>query len=118
MDEFDFAEVWKQLLPANVQVAAGPIMKEPPPLTSNELASAGSVSPTRLRELQCGRYYAKQALLKLGVEHVELLVAKNRAPAWPNGPPPCTVICASYLSVRPVTIKGWVAVTRNDSSGK
>ena len=85
MDEFDFAEIWKQLLPANVRVAAGPIMGEPPPLTRSELASAGPVSPGRLRELQCSRYYAKQALSKLGVEDVELLVAKNRAPAWPNG---------------------------------
>src|SRR5258707_10770131 len=31
------------------------------------------------------------------------------SPAWPLGPPPETLIRASYLSAVPVTVRGWAA---------
>src|SRR6266436_1591411 len=40
------------------------------------------------------------------------------APAWPVGPPPRTVIRASYLPAVPVTVNGWMATTRSVSVGK
>jgi len=84
MGTFNLTSEWRQLLPRSVHVVAGPLLEQPPPLTPNELASAGSVSAKRLLELQCGRFYAKQALSALGVFDVDLSIGRNRAPIWPN----------------------------------
>jgi 4'-phosphopantetheinyl transferase EntD len=81
---FDLTLEWRQLLPSSVRVAAGPFLEQLPPLTPNELTSAGPVSAKRLRELQCGRFYAKQALLELGISNVDLPIGRNRAPIWPD----------------------------------
>jgi 4'-phosphopantetheinyl transferase EntD len=84
MGTFDLTSEWQRLLPSSVHVASGPLLGQPPPLTPNELASVGSVSTKRLRELQCGRYYAKQALSELGISNVDLPIGRNRAPIWPD----------------------------------
>jgi 4'-phosphopantetheinyl transferase EntD len=84
MGTFDLTSEWRELLPSTVRVVAGPLLKQPPPLTPNELASAGSVSARRLRELQCGRFYAKQALSELGITNVDLPIGRDRAPIWPD----------------------------------
>jgi 4'-phosphopantetheinyl transferase EntD len=84
MGAFDLTSEWRQLLPRSVHVVAGPLLEQPPPLTPNELASAGSVSAKRLLELQCGRFYAKQALSAFGVSDVDLSIGRNRAPIWPD----------------------------------
>jgi 4'-phosphopantetheinyl transferase EntD len=84
MATFDLTSEWRQLLPGSVHVVAGPLLEQSPPLTPNELASAGFVSAKRLRELQCGRFYAKQALSKLGISNVDLPIGRNRAPIWPD----------------------------------
>jgi hypothetical protein len=84
MGIFDLTSEWRQLLPDSVHVVAGPLLEQPPPLTPNELVSAGPVSAKRLRELQCGRFYAKQALSELGVSNVDLPIGRNRAPIWPD----------------------------------
>jgi len=49
------AAAWRDLLPKNVLVCAGPILEEHPALTNRERASAGPVGEERLRELKSGR---------------------------------------------------------------
>ncbi len=76
---------WRELLPPEVCVSAGPILPNASPLTARERASAGSVSEGRLRELENGRAYAKRALAMLGIVRAELLIAPDRSPLWPVG---------------------------------
>jgi 4'-phosphopantetheinyl transferase EntD len=78
-------EAWREILPADVYLAAGPLLKRPKSLTSLERASAGIVDAERMLELECGREYAKRAMQMLGVHCQHLLIGADRAPAWPAG---------------------------------
>ena len=79
-------DAWKELLPQHVCVIDGPYLPElSHPLTQLENASAGIVSAARMRELESGRHYAKQALSKLGLSAADLPISSNRAPLWPKG---------------------------------
>ena len=76
---------WRQLLPEGVAVSAGPHLENPMPLTDAERLSAGDIGVERRRELENGRTYAKQALTLLGFRDVEIPVAADRSPVWPEG---------------------------------
>jgi 4'-phosphopantetheinyl transferase EntD len=78
-------ETWSELLPSNIRIDAGNFMEDEVPLTAHELASAGVISPNRMRELQTGRAYAKRALSIMGVNNVELPIGSDRSPIWPAG---------------------------------
>ncbi len=78
-------QAWRELLPADVCVGAGPLLKDAVPLTPRESASVGIVDDERMRELENGRLYAKRALAMLGVYGVELPIAPDRGPLWPAG---------------------------------
>jgi 4'-phosphopantetheinyl transferase EntD len=78
-------KAWRELLPPSVCVTAGPYLEQATPLSASERASAGVVDAERMRELECGREYAKRALEMLGVRCIELGVAPDRAPLWPTG---------------------------------
>jgi 4'-phosphopantetheinyl transferase EntD len=84
-DVASFMKAWQELLPSNICVDAGSYLKDVPPLTTHELASAGMISKDRLRELQTGRAYAKHALSMLGVNDIELPIGSDRSPVWPTG---------------------------------
>jgi 4'-phosphopantetheinyl transferase EntD len=77
-------QTWRDLLPPDVCVSAGPFV-DAAPLTASERASAGSVAPERLRELENSRSYGKHALALCGVENVDLPIGPDRAPLWPPG---------------------------------
>jgi 4'-phosphopantetheinyl transferase EntD len=85
MDSQSLLFAWRTLLPMGVFVSAGPRLDDSVPLTERERASAGSVDEERLRELECGRVYAKRALAMIGFHGVELLVGPDRSPQWPAG---------------------------------
>ena len=76
---------WRQLLPEGVAVSAGPHLENPMPLTDAERLSAGDIGMERRRELENGRTYAKQALALLDFRDVEIPVAADRSPVWPEG---------------------------------
>ena len=76
---------WRQLLPEGVAVSAGPHLENPMPLTDAERLSAGDIGVERRRELENGRTYAKQALTLLDLRDVEIPVAADRSPVWPEG---------------------------------
>jgi 4'-phosphopantetheinyl transferase EntD len=78
-------DAWKQLLPSNVSVHAGQFLEGAAPLTGRELASAGTITPDRMRELQTGRTFAKCALSAAGVNDAELPIGSDRSPIWPAG---------------------------------
>jgi 4'-phosphopantetheinyl transferase EntD len=79
------SDAWRELLPPNVEVSAGPFMADATPLTERERRSAGQVDVERMRELETGRTYARRALSQLGINNVELPVGPDRAPLWPIG---------------------------------
>lgn len=85
MDSRAILRAWRGLVPADVFISAGPILKDAPPLTEHERASAGTVAEERLRELESGRVYAKGALAMIGITGVELSIAADRSPMWPTG---------------------------------
>ncbi len=77
-------ECWKNLIPAGVFVSAGTLAGDFPPLTKQEIISIGTVNGMRMRELEAGRMHARQALEKMGIDHVD--IPKNKltgAPIWP-----------------------------------
>jgi 4'-phosphopantetheinyl transferase EntD len=84
-DVVSLLETWSQLLPSNIRVDAGDFSENIAPLTARELASAGTISPHRMQELQTGRAYAKHALSMMGVNDVELPIGSDRSPVWPAG---------------------------------
>ncbi len=67
-------QAWRELLPADVCVAAGPLL-DATPLTLCECASVGVVNDDRMREFKNGRLNAKNALAMLGVYDVERPIA-------------------------------------------
>src|SRR5690242_17289088 len=75
-------QAWRDLLPRCVCISAGPFV-DAAPLMACERASAGSVVPERLRELENSRHYAKHALALCGIHDVDLPIGPNRAPLWP-----------------------------------
>jgi len=81
----NLAAAWRDLLPKNVLVCAGPILEEAPALTDRERASAGPLDEERLRELKSGRFYAKRALAKLELNNVHIPIGSDRSPMWPRG---------------------------------
>jgi 4'-phosphopantetheinyl transferase EntD len=85
MDAQTLCDSWRSLLPSNINVVAGPIRLDAPPLTTLESLSAGNVSPDRLRELRTGRDYAKRALSEFGFDNVQLPIGADRSPVWPRG---------------------------------
>ena len=86
MDTTTLLEAWKELLPQHIRVSAGPYpAQSSQPLTQLENTSAGLVGPARRHELESGRFYAKQALSKLGVSADDLPISPYRAPLWPEG---------------------------------
>jgi 4'-phosphopantetheinyl transferase EntD len=85
MIQFDLLEAWRTLLPASVEVSAGPLLSDAAPVTSAERASIGNVDPDRMKEFATGRVYAKRALAKIGFDCAELPVGSDRAPLWPDG---------------------------------
>jgi 4'-phosphopantetheinyl transferase EntD len=85
MDAQTLCDAWKSLLPSNVNVVAGPMRADAPPLTTLESLSAGNVGRDRLRELRTGRDYAKQALSGFGFNNVQLPIGVDRSPVWPRG---------------------------------
>jgi 4'-phosphopantetheinyl transferase EntD len=86
IDATPLLEAWKELLPLHTCVSAGPYPPQSSqPLTQLENASAGLVGPARLHELEAGRFYAKQALSKLGISAPDLPISPSRAPLWPEG---------------------------------
>jgi 4'-phosphopantetheinyl transferase EntD len=79
-------EAWKELLPEHICVRGGTYLElSSHPLTLQEKQSAGLVEAARMRELETGRFYAKQALLMVGVSAADLPIAANRTPLWPEG---------------------------------
>ena len=78
-------QAWRELLPPDVCIGAGPLLKEAAPLTPRECTSVGIVDDVRRLELENGRLYAKRALAMLGVYGVDLPIAPDRGPLWPVG---------------------------------
>ena len=78
-------EAWRELLPPDVAISAGPLLDDAPALTPREEASAGAMDAGRTLEFKTGRAYAKLALSKLGFHNVDLPVGADRAPIWPAG---------------------------------
>jgi len=76
---------WREMLPPEICISAGPIVLNPSALTEQERASAGPVDQDRLLELQNGRMYAKQALTTIGCPAADIPVAADRSPVWPCG---------------------------------
>jgi 4'-phosphopantetheinyl transferase EntD len=85
MSGLKILDAWRQLLPRDVAISAGPLLDDLPALTPREEASAGTMDASRTVEFKTGRAYAKRALSRLGLHHVELPVGPNRAPVWPSG---------------------------------
>jgi 4'-phosphopantetheinyl transferase EntD len=85
MDTRAIVKAWREVLPPSVCVTAGPFLEDVRPLSARERTSAGVVVAERMRELECGREYAKRALEMLNVHCIELGVAPDRAPLWPAG---------------------------------
>jgi 4'-phosphopantetheinyl transferase EntD len=85
MNSLKILDAWRQLLPRDVVISAGPLLDDAPALTPREEASAGAMGAGRAVEFKTGRAYAKLALSKLDLHHVELPVGANRGPAWPPG---------------------------------
>ena len=85
MDAQTLCDSWRSLLPSNINVVAGPLRADAPPLTTLESLSAGNVGPDRLRELRTGRDYAKRALSAFGFDNVQLPIGADRSPVWPRG---------------------------------
>jgi len=81
----NLAAAWRELLPKNVVVCAGPILEEAPALTDRERASAGPLDEERLREFKSGRFYAKCALAMLELHNLHIPIGSNRSPMWPRG---------------------------------
>jgi 4'-phosphopantetheinyl transferase EntD len=76
---------WQQLLPKGVAISAGPPLENPVPLTDTERLSVGNVGMERARELRNGRTYAKRALTLLDIRDVDIPVAADHSPVWPEG---------------------------------
>src|SRR5207245_224467 len=55
------------------------------PLLPAEAAVVAAVAPRRRREFAAGRWCARQALVRLGIEGFALLPSPDRAPRWPPG---------------------------------
>jgi 4'-phosphopantetheinyl transferase EntD len=85
MDTRVMLQAWHEILPACVCVSAGPMLDFAMPLTKRERDSAGMVEAERMHELENGREYAKRALAILGMCDVEIPIAPDRAPLWPDG---------------------------------
>jgi 4'-phosphopantetheinyl transferase EntD len=54
-------------------------------LSDAEEAQLSRAVPRRRREFAAGRFCAKRALSRLGIEHVTLPIGPNHAPMWPPG---------------------------------
>jgi 4'-phosphopantetheinyl transferase EntD len=85
VDAAEVFQIWQQLVPSNVSVVAGPMLKRPAPLAAREYPSAGRLQAERRQEFESGRTYAKRALSMLGIHDVDLPVASDRSPLWPEG---------------------------------
>mgnify|MGYP001487090872 CR=1 FL=1 len=86
MNAFPLLEAWEELLPHQVHVSAGPYLSlASQPLTQLEKSSAGPLSADRTQELETGRFYAKQALSRLGIPTIDLPMSPSRIPLWPEG---------------------------------
>jgi 4'-phosphopantetheinyl transferase EntD len=55
------------------------------PLRPLEAASAGRMSPARLREFALGRACARRALARLGYDEAQIPRSPERDPIWPEG---------------------------------
>lgn len=81
-----YQDVWEALLPQGVSTCGGLCDINMPDLDLIESKSFGYVGQKRGTELRAGRYYAKQAALKLGVTINSLPKKENSAaPNWPAG---------------------------------
>jgi enterobactin synthetase component D len=85
MNSTEVLQAWQQLVPPGICVVAGPVLEYATPLTVREHQSVGGLNAERMREFECGRLYAKRALSMLGIDQVDLPVAPDRSPLWPNG---------------------------------
>ncbi len=83
MDSEKLCNTLREMLSADVCVAAGPAVAMP--LTARERETLGPADAERVREFESGRAYAKRALATLGMHNVDLPVGPNRAPVWPTG---------------------------------
>lgn len=83
--DLDLLNAWRSILPASVQLEAGPQTEGPGWLTAREIESVGGVSAQRLSEFASGRTYAKRALAKFDLMQCEIPAMQNRIPEWPAG---------------------------------
>ena len=79
-----YREVWRQLLPAGVEVGAGAIVVALPPSAFSS-PSSSDLGSDRITEFYSGRVYAREALALFGVHSADLAVGSDRRPIWPAG---------------------------------
>jgi 4'-phosphopantetheinyl transferase EntD len=85
MDRASLQVIWAALLPDHAVVEAGSYSSSAQPGgASEQLATAGMQDSRRL-EFLSGRLYARKALAALGREPIDIPIAIDRGPQWPEG---------------------------------
>ena len=69
----------------------------PPALPADEAQAMANAVANRQREFALGRWCARRALVRLGVEARSIPMAANRAPIWPDGVVGSITHCARFV---------------------
>ena len=107
VDSTSLRVIWEALLPDHIVIEVGDYSTSAQPGGASEQEAAAAMQDARRLEFLSGRFYARKALLVLGRRPVDIPVAADRGPVWPDG------IVGSITHTLGTT-SGWAAAAVSD----